>query len=579
MEASPFRGRPVVKSTEAMDAPPRRPSLLPAFEPLSSSPGLPRPTKRKFDDLVEARKYYPTPIPTSSTGIFGSSSPARQTRPGLQRTVSTLSERAPLGDVPTLHIPYNGEPVLMGRSSNSSDYQLPGNRHVSRVHVRASYSTSDSSHPSGKVEVECLGWNGATVHCRGQVYDLAKGECFTSDKPQAQIMVDVQSTRVMLTWPKEAFEPVSSHSKSSWLEESPLKRRRSDDGVDLASSPPAMLPSRQYTPTSPTPNNAANSFEMTFHEDISKSPVRVYEDHSSDEDAAHEDDTPAPMEDSDQTILSTTNEATPKPYTSHSSENEELSEHDEENDPIVHSFGPFGDNILAKFESFKPTSPERARKPLSSSSNSPTKAQPAPTTAPAPKHAAAQPLAPQIDLELVTNHVINQLAYSRIHSLPLSTILTQLPADLRPAKSKKHIDAEKPTVSRSNLKTIIDGIPCVGEIERKGKDAAGKLLESEFYYMPEADTDDFRRETVTQSLGKTSMRAARKQHKVRPDSLSPYFLNTFTDLLRSNTTGRNPARKNEMSPSFCYTQRDQMIRSASYFLFSSCMVDWVGSLR
>ena len=203
MEASPFRGRSVVKSTEAMDAPSRRPSLLPAFEPLSSSPvGLPRPTKRKFDDLVEARKYYPTPIPTSSTGIFASSSPARQTRPGLQRTVSTLSERAPLGDVPTLHIPYNGEPVLMGRSSNSSDYQLPGNRHVSRVHVRASYAAPDSTCPAGKVEVECLGWNGATVHCRGQVYDLAKGECFSSDKPQAQIMVDVQSTRVMLTWPK-----------------------------------------------------------------------------------------------------------------------------------------------------------------------------------------------------------------------------------------------------------------------------------------------------------------------------------------------------------------------------------------
>ena len=64
------------------------------------------------------------------------------------------------------------------------------------------------------------------------------------------------------------------------------------------------------------------------------------------------------------------------------------------------------------------------------------------------------------------------------------------------------------------LKTIIDGITCIGEIKREGKDAAGKLLESEFYYMPENDTDDMRRDTVTQSLGKTSMRAARKQHKV-----------------------------------------------------------------
>lgn len=502
MEGSPFRGRPVVKSTEAADAPSRRPSLLPAFEPLSSSPGLPRPMKRKFDDLVEARKFYPTPIPTSSTGILASSSPARQTRPGLQRTVSTLSERAPLGDVPTLHIPYNGEPVLMGRSSNSSDYQLPGNRHVSRVHVRASYIAADSSYPAGKVEVECLGWNGATVHCRGQVTDLAKGEVFSSDKPHAQIMVDVQSTRIMLTWPKEALEPGSSHSRSSWLEESPTKRSRSDENVNLASSPPAMLSSRQYTPPSPTPNNAANSFEATFHEDVSKSPVRVYEDHSSDEDAVGEYDTPVPSSDPDQTILQIGNEDTPKAQVSHSTENEELSEHDEENDPIVHSFGPFGDNLLSKFETFKPASPERARKPLGSTTSSPMKAKP--TAAPIP----------QIDLAPVKNHVINQLAYSRIHSLPLSIIHSNLPAELRGTKSKKSGTPDKPVVSTANLKAIIDDISCVGEIKREGKDAAGKLLESEFYYMPEMDSDEMRRETVTQSLGKTSMRAARKQHKV-----------------------------------------------------------------
>nr|POE67119.1 palmitoyl-protein thioesterase 1 [Quercus suber] len=121
----------------------RRPSLLPAFEPCSSSPALPRPAKRKLDDIIEDRKYYPTPIPTSSTGILPSSPPAaaaRRTRPPIQRTVSTLSERAPLGVVPCLHLAANGEPVLMGRSSSSSDYQLAANRHISRVHVRASHN-------------------------------------------------------------------------------------------------------------------------------------------------------------------------------------------------------------------------------------------------------------------------------------------------------------------------------------------------------------------------------------------------------------------------------------------------------
>ncbi|MCP0042512.1 hypothetical protein KU433_22595, partial [Salmonella enterica subsp. enterica serovar Montevideo] len=88
------------------------------------------------------------------------------------------------------------------------------------------------------------------------------------------------------------------------------------------------------------------------------------------------------------------------------------------------------------------------------------------------------------------------------------TVHSNLPVDMRGTKASKASNPEKPYISRSMLKIIIDGIPCIGEIKREGKDAAGKLLESEFYYMPENDTDDMRRDTVTQSLGKTSMRAA-----------------------------------------------------------------------
>ena len=114
----------------------------------------------------------------------------------------------------------------------------------------------------------------------------------------------------------------------------------------------------------------------------------------------------------------------------------------------------------------------------------------------------------------VRNHVINQLAFSRVHSLPLSTIHSNLPAELRGAMAKPSDTENKDILTTSELKTILDNIPCVGEISREGKDAAGKLLESEFYYVPEMDSDVNRRETVTQSLGKTSIRAARKQHKV-----------------------------------------------------------------
>lgn len=128
------------------------PSLLPPFEPLSSSPGLPRPLKRRntggsglqqpaflatisSDAAVQqlhsrhARLQYPTPVPTSSTGIL-SSSPQhhQQQRPALRRSVS---ERAPLSAVPSVTLSENGETLMMGRSSNSSHYQLSANRLVS----------------------------------------------------------------------------------------------------------------------------------------------------------------------------------------------------------------------------------------------------------------------------------------------------------------------------------------------------------------------------------------------------------------------------------------------------------------
>lgn len=490
-------GNAAVNSTEAPNTATRRPSLLPAFEPLSSSPGLPRPTKRKFDDLLDDVKHYPTPVPTSSTGILPSSPPARP-RPGLQRSISQLSTRTVLQDVPRLDLPINGEPLLMGRSSNSSDYQLSANRHISRIHVRAVYHTPDSSHPSGMVEVECLGWNGAKVHCAGEIKDLARGECFTSEKPLSQILVDVQDTRVMLLWPKdESREP----SRSPWAELSPSKRRVVS-APQFASSPPALLPPRPQSPVSPTRAlDFTSTFTSTFRAD-SGDEVQVYEDHDSEEDAPHD---PTPEPDSMEATQQTTPKCAAVSFNkSFVTEQEDFSEHDEENDPIVHSFGPFGENILSRLESFTSASPERKRKPLKAATNSPGRTPSMTKTSSSP----------------VKNHVINQLAFSRVHSLPLSTIHSNLPAELRGALSKA-IDTESASsVSTSQLADILHSIPCVGEISREGKDAAGKLLESEFYYVPEMDSDEMRRDTVTQSLGKTSIRAARKQHKVCRPSLS-----------------------------------------------------------
>ena len=559
MDELPGTQPPAEPCSEVKNPAPHLPALLPPFEPFSSSPGLPRATKRKFDEALDDRKYYPTPVPTSSTAVPMSSPPSRRTRPGLRRTVSTLSERAPLGDVPTLDLPSNGEPVLMGRSSNSSDYQLSANRHISRVHVRASYHHPDSSSPTGKVEVACLGWNGVKVHCGGEVMELAKGEVFVSNKSVSQVMIDVQDTRVMLVWPKNfTRDPLSTGSRSPWTQESPSAKRRLVSAPEFASSPPALLPPPPASPISPTPGlNLSSTFSSTFRVDSAdEGPVKVYEDHSSDEDAPHD---PTPMQTPDRkaivepnlSLSPSTKDQLKQSHLTVASEPEEFSEHDEENDPIVHSFGPFGDDILSRFASFKSQSPDRPRKPLKSTSNSPSRNRSAPAVNQSP----------------IKNHVINQLAFSRIHSLPLSTIHSNLPAELRGAMTKPS-DTENPRIlSTAELKTILDDIPCVGEISREGKDAAGKLLESEFYYVPEKDGDLIRRDTVTQSLGKTSIRAARKQHKVSQSQLCFYSECSADASTSSNTTGNVPGLK-------CVSHACAVAKSTSarFSHFLSCFI-------
>ncbi|KAF2225044.1 hypothetical protein BDZ85DRAFT_259550 [Elsinoe ampelina] len=499
---------------DIQSSPPRKPSLLPAFEPLSSSPGgLPRQGKRKYEELVrDDRKYYPTPIPTSSTGILASSSPQRsRTRPGLQRTVSSLTERAPLGAVPSIDVPANGEPIHMGRSSNSSDYQFPSNRLISRVHVRATYHSASEEYPEGKIVVGCLGWNGCKVHYQGSVTDLAKGETFVSSKPLSQIMVDVQDTRVILRWPRGLSANSIPTSPPSHYLESPSKRRSLAHDA-LASSPPSIC-HKIRSPVSISPNrNVIHSFAETFHasQEAVDDPVKVYEDNESADDFPR-DATPtplaksAPFEDDGAADL---NPAMSSTHSSSLSEPEELSEHDEENDPIVHSFGPFGENLLSKFSSFKSVaSPDPAvRKPNTITDNALGIKMPSQPSSP-----IFQPFR-TFQESPIRNHVVNQLAFSRVHSIPLTTIFTNVPSEMKiPQADDTNATSKHAPMTTYELRAMLAKIPCVGTISREGKDAAGKPLEDEFYYLPDMDDDSGRRDAV--SIGKPPLRNVRKQHK------------------------------------------------------------------
>ena len=483
------------------------PSLLPAFEPFSSSPSLPRPAKRVA--YISPSKYnekhkYPTPIPTSSTGVISSSPPQLHCtrRSGLLRTFSTFSERAPLSTVPSIELDEHGEPTLMGRSSNSSHYQLSTNKLISRVHVRAVYIPSNPPTPR-KIQVECMGWNGVKVHCQGRAWELRKGDSFTSETEDADIMIDVQDARVLVQWPRHDNKIATpTDSESTWDEEnSPSRTNRATRRPSPNQSP---LRHRLQSPVSPSPAVqavAASSSTLLASDPPIPIPVQVYEDEQSDAEG--------------NLIAASTTEATQstqfasQPFgaslqdsqSSLLSEPKDFSDCDEENDPVVHSFGPFGSNIMPRMESFTTGDTPIQRRPLN----------PLKEASISPQRLQTSEFTRDGDVNPVVNHVINQLAYSRLSSTPLSVLMDHLPALL---KIDHPGSKENSRLSLGKLKKMLDVTKCVGEVPRSGKDAAGKPLESEYYYIADLDSDEKRRDAVVQGLQKPGLRACRKQHKV-----------------------------------------------------------------
>ena len=405
----------------------------------------------------------------------------------------------------------------MGRSSNSSHYQLSTNKLISRVHVRAVYIAANPPQ-SKKVQVECMGWNGVKVHCQGKAWELMKGDTFTSETDDADIMVDVHDARVLLVWPKQNENKIAtpSDSDSTWDSEGSPQRR----GAAVRTRTQHISPLRQHqrlqSPVSPSPavraTHAAPSGYLTSDPPISI-PVQVYEDEPSDGEHGGPEGSQGATQILSQPFGDVLQELQSSPL-------QEFSDNDEENDPIISSFGPYGANLGARMESFTThASPNRRPlDPLKEESISPQR----------PPIGRASKRRPQDhdsdttdsinkkESNPITNHVINQLAYSRLSSTPLSTLMHNLPSALT-AKSSSTTSVKKGEpcehFTDHQLQSILENTECIGTVEREGKDAAGKRLESEYYYIPEGDIDEARREMV-EGLGGRGLRNCRKSHKV-----------------------------------------------------------------
>lgn len=116
------------------------------------------------------------------------------------------------------------------------------------------------------------------------------------------------------------------------------------------------------------------------------------------------------------------------------------------------------------------------------------------------------------DLDDIKKILVNHLAFSRLASTPLTAL--------------RSISKKVELLDKKSVRLVLLDIPCVGVIYRKGKDAAGKPLDEEYYYDIEKDEDEDRVQMVNNLKGGSSLRSCRKTHKQyywkRPPPLPRY---------------------------------------------------------
>lgn len=344
-----------------------------------------------------------------------------------------------------------------------------------------------------------MGANGAKIHCDGNIFELRQGDKFIVQTVEADIILDIMDSRVLVKWPRIAREASCATAttyplpNSSWEE--------NEEG--LSRSPRVFLGkdlSQDFSPPpSPCPRSKANAPIVKREPLMSESMVTVYEDEPEEEEADDQPELPElppPIK---------RKESPPKKSDDDNQSESELSELDLESEEdenvsdskFLFSFGP-GSDLPPMLP---PPIPTGSTTPRKNGANLQRFRVPLKSSSPPAVQSRDNSLSPSKSRSLV-NHLSNQLAYARVSSTPISEILANIPSSI------------SNIVTRESLISILTSVAWIGEIRRSGKDAAGKPLESEYYYIAEKDKDEERRNAVEQGLRKPGLRACRKTHKV-----------------------------------------------------------------
>lgn len=340
----------------------------------------------------------------------------------------------------TMAIPRTGKQVTLGRSSVASDFVLSSsNRLASRLHVRAEYIKPCDSETNERVKFTCEGWNGCTI--------------------------------VVPT-----FKRVT---KATYMEMTKDKESATSDkeGNPEAESSFVYIPNGITDYIIPRGHNVEVDYVDGITIDIRGDIVMV----------KLVDNDPVKHHKSTETRKSVDPNLKRKRA-------EETETKPVKKQAVGHKPAKKPISELKKNDESKPLKQPKAE----SESN---KADEKPDFSKFTDPSSFPHNTPMFDYSKVQHLVSNHLAFSRLHSTPLSSIHKSISA-------LKGIDA-------SDLRYVLASTPWIGVVTRQGKDAAGRPLEEEYYYVYEKDKD-IDRKTMVEKIGARGaggLRACRKTHK------------------------------------------------------------------
>ncbi|ODV89413.1 hypothetical protein CANCADRAFT_4037 [Tortispora caseinolytica NRRL Y-17796] len=511
-------------------------NLLPAFDPESENI-TPVKAKQKHE-LHQA--FYPTPEPSSS--VVDHLSPDSGTSRSL---------RKPLVSITTVLVPLDGHRVTIGRSSQSCTYSLScTNRQVSRVHVRLQYVQS-----SQVLIVECLGWNSIFVRTRNGSTQIRHNQCEElknangalidirgervvvhiahpdSDDTLSDIPTPVknreavphnQDKRFLSSWhnvpepsaapaPAPALTPATSSNIATVS--SPIKGVTISEDADVAASSSVSAP--QLTKTAPAAGQRRKCIAAPNAAEVGSQnkKIKIALTQIKKADAAQLEEKKITTRESEKpkTTDKKVRQAIRKPAEVPQTEQTSLKDSKKlDNDPPKALKKKHMKDVKTNATGVsKSVEREVAKDAFKDVAKDVTKDVVEDIAKDTDKDIAKDDVKDDVKddqhelddetqaAESYATNVINHLAYSRLASTPLSAIKDSLSVD----------------ISISELQEILTDTACIGVIHRQGKDAAGKPLESEYYYIPENDSDTHRRFNVEQLRGHSGLRSCRKQHK------------------------------------------------------------------